>query len=255
MKHFFKVAWLLLVPILAFGQSSDYAMFENFYFTTKAGHAADLKKSLSAHNKKYHPQGDYAAQVYSVQNGPNAGKLVWSMGPTTWTKIENRPQEEGHDGDWDENIAIHIESYDATEYYKMDDDLSNFPAPFDLSVLRLWMVDIGEDHEHHFDMIMKRIKAVNVESGSTLPFGVYRRQLAGSHGIDAILVWFVESLEWFDTQSDFAKNYEAVHGEGSMDDLIDDWRMITDRVDVEIWRFDPELSGHDGKAVERTTND
>jgi hypothetical protein len=255
MKHFFKVAWLLLVPILAFGQSSDYAMFENFYFTPMNGHAADLQKALSAHNQKYHPAGDYAAQVYSVLNGPNAGKLIWSMGPTTWTKIESRPTEEGHDSDWDENVSIHIESYDATEFYKMDEDLSRITGPFDLNVLRIWTVDIGDGHKHHFDVLMKRIKEVNDASDSEVPFGVYRRQLSGSHGMDVVLVWFVESLAYFDQDSDFAERYEAVHGEGAMDILIDDWNAITDRVDMEIWRFMPDMSGHDGKGVERPTND
>ncbi|RLD20166.1 MAG: hypothetical protein DRI69_06895 [Bacteroidetes bacterium] len=251
MKHFFKVAWLLLVPILAFGQSPDYAMFENFYFTPKNGHGDDLEKAMSSHNKKYHPVGDHAAQVYTVLNGPNAGKYIWSMGPTTWTKIETRPQEEGHDGDWDKNVSIHIESYDATDFYKMDDKLSHFTGPFDLNVLRVWSVDVGEGHGKHFKRLLERIKEVNVASESKLPFGVYWRQLSGSHGVDVVLIWFVDSLAWFDEDGDFAERYEGVHGEGAMDDLIDDWNAITDRVDMEIWRYVPDMSGHDGKGVQR----
>ena len=255
MKHLIKVAWLLLVPVLAFGQSSDYAMFENFSFTPKAGHADDLEKAMSSHNKKYHPAGDYSAQVYTILNGPNAGKFVWSMGPTTWTQMENRPEEEGHDGDWDKNIAVHIDSYDATDYLKMDAELSHFSGSFDLNVLRVWKVDIGDGHSKHFNRLLERVKEVNVASDSKLPFGVYRRQLSGSHGFDLALVWFVDSLAWFDEDGDFAQRYEEVHGKGSMNDLFDDWNAITDRVDEEIWRFIPEMSGHDGKAINRTSND
>ena len=255
MKHLINVAMLLLVPILAFGQSPDYAMFENFYFTPKAGHADDLEQAMSAHNKKYHPRGDYSAQVYTVLNGPNAGNFMWSMGPTTWTKIETRPKEEGHDSDWDKNVSVHIDSYDATDFYKMDEELSHFSAPFDLNVLRVWMVDVGDGHGTHFTRLLERIKEVNVASDSKLPFGVYRRQLSGSHGVDMALIWFVDSLEWFDEDGDFAQRYEEVHGEGSMNDLRDDWSAITDRVDVEIWRFIPEMSGYDGKAIDRTAND
>jgi len=255
MKHLFKVAWLLLVPVLAFGQSSDYSMFENFYLTPKAGHADDLAKAMSSHNKMYHPAGDYSAQVYNVLNGPNAGKMMWSMGPTTWTKIESRPADAGHDSDWDKNVAVHIESYDATDFFKMDGDLSYFPAPFDLSVLRVWMVDVGEGHDKHFTRMMERIKEVNVASNSELPFGLYKRQLSGSHGIDVALIWFVDSLTWFDEDGDFAERYEEVHGKGAMQDLRSDWDAIVDRMDVEIWRFSAELSGHDGKAIDRTSND
>ena len=148
MKHLIRAMIICLLPVISFAQGSDYQLFENFYFTPKAGHGAQLKEALSEHNQKYHPRGDYAAQVYSVLNGPNAGKFVWSMGPTTWTKVENRPADEGHDTDWDETVSIHIESYDATDFFRLNDELSHFPGPFDLELLQLWLVDLKDGLFH-----------------------------------------------------------------------------------------------------------
>ena len=251
MKHLLRAVILCLIPVLGFGQNTDYQLFENFYFTPKAGHGADLEAALAEHNQKYHPVGDHAAQVYAVLNGPNAGKYVWSMGPTTWTKVENRPAEEGHDGHWDEKVSIHIESYDATDFYRLDDELSHFPGPFDLQLLQLWMVDIKDGQEYRYKELMNKVLGVYKDNNYEIPMGVYRRQLSGSHGIDLAMVWFVEGLNWMDEDGPFAKDFTAKYGEGAMEDLVEEWQDIVERMDVELWRFIPEMSGHDGKAVAR----
>lgn len=251
-----KLVWVfVLMPLLAFSQDENVpTVFENFYFTVMNGHAAKLEAAMSAHNKKYHPEGLYQAQVYSVMNGPNAGKLVWSMGPSTWSAHENRPQQEGHDEDWDENISVHIDSYGATDYFQMDTDLSYFPAAFDLKRLRLWMVDLEDGANDRFQAFMKRIVKVNSANNSEVPMGVYQRQFAGTNPPDVGIVWFFDSLEWFEQPGEFAGWYEAMYGEGSMELLIEEWEDMVKAMDVEIWTFIPEMSGHDGAAVDRTGN-
>ena len=235
---------ICLIPMLGVGQDTDYQMFELFYFTPKAGHGADLEAAMYAHNQKYHPRGDYSAQVYYVMNGPNAGKYVWSMGPTTWTKIQNRPAEEGHDSDWDENIAIHIDSYDATDYYRLNSERSYFPGPVDLKMLRLWLIDIKEGQGYRYRALMEKVQAVYKENEYDHPMGIYNRQLSGSHGYDVAMIWFFDGLDWLDEESSFSKDYDA--------NLMDEWGAIVERMDVEVWQFEPDMSGHDGKAVTRT---
>ena len=255
MKHLMWAVIICLIPMLGTSQDTDYQLFELFYFTPESGHGADLTEAMSAHNKKYHPRGDYSAQVYSVMNGPNAGKYVWSMGPTTWTKIESRPADKGHDQDWDENVGIHIESYDATDFFKLNAEMSYFPGPTDLKVLNVWLVDLKDDQSYRYKQMMKKVTAVYKENEYEMPFGIYDRQLAGSHGIDVAMIWFVDGLEFFDTQGPFAKDFDEMYGEGSMENLMDEWTSIVDRMDVEVWRFDADMSGHDGTAVTRTGQD
>ena len=251
MKHFLFAAAMLLAPLFMFGQSEGYAMFENFYFTPKNGHAAELEQALGDHNRKWHGQGDYAAQVYYVMNGPRAGQYIWSMGPTTWTKIDSRPADDGHDGDWDKNVSVHIESYGATDFYRMDQELSRFTGPFDLGLLELWHVELEDGQGYRFRALLERVKDVNEQTDAKLPFGVYWRQLSGSQGTDVVLVWFHESLTEFDQPGTFRERYEGIHGEGSMDNLIDEWDDFTKSMEIELWQFVPEMSGHDGKGVAR----
>ncbi|MDX1408980.1 MAG: hypothetical protein R3330_12620 [Saprospiraceae bacterium] len=255
MKKSMHILWLLLlVPLLASAQDApQYTLFENFYLTPKNGHAAKLEAAMKAHNKKWHGPGAYQAQVYSVMNGPNAGKLVWSMGPSSWERHENRPQDAAHDSDWDMNIAPHIESYDATDYFSLDPEISYFPGPFDLNRLRLWMIDLNDGKENQFRAFMKRITKVAAENDSKIPHGVYWRQFAGTNPPDVGIVWFFDSLEWFDQESPFPGWYDAMYGEGAFELMIDEWEGIRKSVDVEIWTFDPDMSGHDGKGVNRAS--
>ncbi len=246
---------ICLTPLIANAQNADYQMFELFYFEPISGHGADLKAAMAEHNQKYHPRGDYSAQVYSVLNGPNAGKYVWSMGPTTWTKIENRPADAGHDGHWDEQVGIHIESYGGTDYYKLNAEMSHFPGPTDLKTLNLWMVDLKEGTDYRYKALMDKVLSIYKENDYDRPMGVYDRQFGGSHGIDVVMIWFMEGLQGFDEEGPFGKDYEAKYGEGSMDDLVKEWMAIVDRMDQEIWKFVPEMSGHDGTAVSRATQD
>ena len=250
MKHLKHLVWLLLLPALTYAQDAPPTLFENFYFSVKAGHGADLEAAMAAHNQKYHGPGAYRTQVYSVMNGPNAGMFVWSMGPSSWAAHENRPDDDAHTQDWDQNVGIHIEEYGPTEYWKMDTKYSWFPASFDLNRLSLWKVDIKSGQMYRANAIFEKVRAVHEALGN-VPWGVYRQQLKGSHGADLAIVWFFDSLEWFDADDDFAPKFDEMYGDGSFERMVDEWVDIVESREDEVWTFVPDMSGHDGKGISR----
>ena len=189
MKKFTFLLAALMIPFFMTGQDElPYRLFETMYMTPKAGSSSALKDALGAHNRKYHPRGTYQSQVYYVMNGPNAGKLVWSMGPTTWTQHENRPDDQGHTDDWDKNVSTLVDEMGGTDYWKLDAENSNFGGPFDLNKLQVWMVDLKNGQDYRASSVFKKVVAAMTSMDDPLPFGLYDRQLPGTHGYDLVMI-------------------------------------------------------------------
>ena len=255
MRNLLFAVMALLLPFVATGQDGQgYQMFENFYITPKAGMGAELEAAMGAHNKKYHAEPPYAAQVYYVINGENAGKYVWSMGPATWTDHENRPSDDGHDTDWDKNVGTLIDEYGSTDFWKLDVKHSRFTGAFDLNKLQLWIVDIKDGQMYRANAIFKKVNEVH-EAMDEVPFGIYRKQMSGSEGPDLAMIWFFDSLAWFDEEPMFRKHYEEINGEGSFQQLLDEWDDVVESLQNEVWVFQPEMSGHDGKGMNRGSDE
>ena len=77
MKGLFMAALVAMVP--AFVAAQDYVMYETTYLEPDAAKWEELKDKLTAHNKAFHAEGPYRAQVQRVVNGPRSGQLVWAM--------------------------------------------------------------------------------------------------------------------------------------------------------------------------------
>ena len=116
----------------------DYAMFETILLKVKSDKSEEFNAAMSHHNQTYHNAVPYRAPCWYIINGKKAGKIWWSMGPTTWTDLDGRPSEDGHDDDWVQNISPLLDYEGMVEYWKRDDDVSHWPsADLLLSKMRL----------------------------------------------------------------------------------------------------------------------
>jgi hypothetical protein len=202
-----------------------------------------ISEAIKSHNEKFHSEAPYQSNVWWVVNGAKSGQLVWSMGPCTFTSLDNRPSGEGHDKDWMNNVLSHCVDAGNVEYWKMNPKLSHFPASFDLKKLVIWCYDIKSGKYSRFRELMGKITEVHKAHFADDPMGVYFNQFSDIQaGRDAVVVWFIEKWAEWDEDSNFSEKYEMVHGKGTWASFLNDWRdTVKGRVD-EVRELIPELS-------------
>lgn len=114
-----------LFPNAASAQDEPpYVQFETVYLKPDTKQLATLTERMKAHNDAYHSEEPYHATVWQVANGPKSGWLVWSMGPSTFAHLDDRPADNGHDEDWGGNVMPLILDMGPVEYWRLDQDLS-----------------------------------------------------------------------------------------------------------------------------------
>ena len=124
-----SMLWIGLLPNPASAQDDlPYVQYETIYLKPDTKQLATLTERMKAHNDAYHSDAPYHANVWQVANGPNAGWLVWVMGPSTFGHLDGRPAENGHDEDWSNNVMPLILEMGPIEYWRLDEDLSMPPG-------------------------------------------------------------------------------------------------------------------------------
>ena len=237
---------LLLVPCMLFAQENqEYMVFENALISVHPAKTTDFEKAVATHNKTYHADETYGARVYWVANGPNVGKYVWAMGPLPWSAMDSRPSKEGHDDDWNTNVLPHMMAEGNQTYWKFHADKSHFPANFELKNLWVRTYDIKRFKNAKAMELATKIHKTIAEKMSGETFGVYTNEFASmADPQDIAFVNFFDNSGWIGQDGKFAEHYDAVHGEGSFQELISEWESVTNGMTSnELWIFRPDLSG------------
>ena len=89
-------------------ESDTYNMWECILLTPDYTQLPTLQKNMREHNAKYHSEGPFNATVYNIASGPNAGKMVWQMGPMMMKHNDQRPAVGGHDENWNTKVMPYI---------------------------------------------------------------------------------------------------------------------------------------------------
>lgn len=250
---------LILFNCITYAQKqngTEYLVFENALLEPNPSQIEQFEKGVAAHNKKYHGEGPYGVRVYWVNNGPDTGSYVWTMGPFPWSSVDNRPtQKDGHDTDWNANIAPYLASGSGDQsYWKFNPEVSRFPKDINLKNL---LVDYYDVKRGKMADAMKLIEKVNKVYADKLPnetFGIYTNEFPSTkEGRDLVVISFFDKSAWLSQDNEIVKKFDEVHGMGSWEQFLKDWYAITDGGESELWIYRPELSGLGAtvKAVER----
>lgn len=247
-----KLLYILLVlPVLMIGQDyQEHLVFQNVMLTVKEGHIKAFEEGVAAHNKKFHTEGAYQANVYSINSGKNAGKYMWNMGPLPWSAMDGRPAtENGHDTDWDANVVPHLANEVDVNYWKFHADLSDFSGDFTLENLSVFMIDIKRFKEMDFmNKVIKKVHKVYLEKRPEQRRGAYTNELGNMDGLDFAWVDFFGSMSWMGKEDKFPQEFEEVHGAGSFVAFLADVEATTDGQRTELWSFRKDLSGTSGEV-------
>ena len=239
MKFF---TFLLALLCLQVGAQNDL-IFQMVTITPKDGITDELVSKMKAHNDNFHGDGAHGARVYSINSGTEAGKLIWVMGPTTWTDMENRPAGDAHDDDWAEVQAL-LENDVRVEYFRFEPGLSHFPQDFDVKNLWIRMTDLKPWQGYRYRTLLEKIQEVYTEKLPDQPRGVYWNTLGNYRdGRDVMTVQFFDSLSWMDEDRNFSALYEEVHGAGSWRFFMSEIEDVVEGSDLMLMSLLPEMGG------------
>ena len=243
-------AMLLLFSTTAFSQDDDksYEMWESIMLTPDNTKLKVLQDNLRKHNKTYHSEGAHKATVYNITSGPNAGKIIWEMGPLTYSDLDTRPSVGGHDEDWRDNMDPYIRKTNTVEYWKadaklnntdmLDDDNSKYPILF----IRYWEVEPGQGFNvsTFFNKVSETVKALE----GVNPWGIYYNEFRqGDLGRHIAKVGFSPNWSDFDRDVNWVETFNKVHGENSWQNQLNMQEATFSNSWDEIWVYNKHMSG------------
>lgn len=247
-------SFLMLTILTAFTttvnaqDSETYNMWECILLTPDYTNLQTLSDNMRKHNAKYHAEGPYNANVYNIASGPNAGKMVWQMGPMMLKHNDERPSAGGHDDDWNSNVMPYIKEMHTIEYWTQDDEKSNVAMltgpEVKYPILFVRYFEIDDDNgfmmNSHFDEISKTFKALEGEN----PWGLYYNDfLQGDLGRHVAAVSFHKTWAEMDEDRKFRETHAKLFGENAWNAFMDRGDAVfTNRWD-EIWVYNKEMSG------------
>ena len=213
---------LLCFPILAFCQEDVQTnLYETVNIRVKPGQEKAFEAAVKAHNMKYHPKdGNYHGRLFYNVNGPNGGTYSWIMGPTNWTAMDNRPSNDAHEADWDKVVAL-VDKFESPSYWGFSQELSNVIENVSPPKRLIWMYDIKKGKSAQWAELVEKVKKVYETKRPTEHFWVLWNEFANTDaGMDAVIIFAFDKWSWLDRKSNFSKEFEEVHGEGTWHNFL-----------------------------------
>lgn len=229
-------------------EAPPYVMWETIMLTPDNTKLKVLSENMRKHNQTYHGEGVYKSTVWSIASGPNVGKLIWQMGPTTYTHLDNRPAKGGHDEDWRDKVMPYIKKMHTVEYWKAHASIGNTemltPGQVTYPVLRVRFFEIeqgqGFSINTFFTRTMETLKALDGEN----PWGLYVNEfIQGDLGRHFAGVSFYKNFAELDRDVNWVDTFNKVHGNNAWQNQTN-MRMATFKnIWDEIWVYDKNMSG------------
>lgn len=247
---FMMVAISLGAVLTVNAQDDSYTMFESLMLTPDNTKLKALGEAMSKHNKKYHATGPYLARVYNISTGPNAGKLVWEMGPLKFSDLDGRPSKGGHDEDWRDNVMPNIKKMNTVEYWKERSKISNTsmldPNKVTHPLLYIRYREINKGKGSNITRLLKQISETVKAMDGENPWGVYTNEFQQGYTIGRHIatVGFMKNWAELDDDTNFKETFIKVHGDNSWQAFLDGMDDTFANTWDEIWEYNANLSGN-----------
>jgi len=228
----------LLFSFMGFTQDKEsYGMAEIAYIKAKIGMETNFIKAVKKHNTTYHKAEPYKAYLDYIMSGKESGWFVWSMGPCTFTDLDNAPGEGAHNNHWDTKVAPLVAEYGKQEFWRYNKKLSYSSGKKENKFANIWFIDVKRGDYHRFKVLVSKIKDAYEKRG-TKSIAVYNNQFNDNEGRDVAIVWELKNLAEMDDDSEsIKKEFEEINGEGSWENMLDNWEDITVDINSQLWEI------------------
>ena len=227
--------------------SKDYKMWEDIMLTPDNTKLKVLQENMRKHNITYHKDGPTKSTVYNISSGPNAGNIIWEMGPMMFKHNDMRPGEGAHDADWRDNVMPYIKKVQTIEYWTADKELNNTDmiekmSQYPISFVRYYEVVDGPAPgvKTFFERVSKTVKALD----GVHPWGVYYNEFRqGNLGRHIATFSFSPNWTEFDKDVNFVETFNKVNGKNSWQNQLDLYQVTFKNTWDEIWMYNAYMSG------------
>jgi len=221
-------------------------MYESVILEPDYENATALMEAIAEHNSTYHNEDPYKSLVWNISTGPNVGKLVWMMGPCTYSDLDNRPSGE-HDKHWAEKVLVNLEGQSHGEYWRLNDEISYEGNGEPNQVLRIRFLELARGQGYRLNGLLKKISEVVKAKDSGAQWNVYVNEFQQGYTIGRHIALVSGHTSWadFDEEDSMVEDYEKHHGEGSWQPFLNEWDDIIANSWDEIWTFDANMSSSD----------
>ncbi len=253
MKQLFLLLMGCSLPFFMTGQDDSdgsYLMWESIYLTPDNTKLPELSAAMKKHNQTYHREGHYTASVYSVSTGPDVGKIVWLMGPCTYSDLDNRPSQGGHDEDWSANVMPYVKKISNAEYWKFDAKLSKMTDPSaenrdPYKIVRVRFHEVAQGQEYRVQGLLEKISKTVKALDRDTPWGIFYNEFRQGvkNGRHLAAVSFLNKWAEFDDDNNFKATYMKVHGENSWVGFVREYNEVFADSWDELRTYDPVMSG------------
>lgn len=242
-KSILSIICVSLAFGLTYAQDGGAYMYETIYLTPIPGKISELNKGLSAHNKKYHGEGDYTAFVQTVLSGAHSGDYVWVMGPGNFARLDSRPAIGGHDDDWNTNVMPHISKISDAGYWVRDDKAHYTPKDYSGDKIRIREYKVKQGMNQKAGEMFTKITEVYSEKAYDRTLALYWNQFPTADNGNMVSVSGFSKWALFDKESTFDADFESINGSGSWAKWIAEWQSLLEWTDQEVRATIPELGG------------
>lgn len=237
MKMFFLLS--MLIPAIGISQTKNVVSAYRVF--PKIDKVLEFEKALSAHAKKYHT-GDATWRVFEIQSGPDMGGYHITEGPTSWDAIDKRGNlGEEHNIDWNKNVTIYLTDRQSNSYSVYQDSLSTVALGDFSDKIQITHVYPKIGKVNKVRNILKDLRAAWAAEGVTI--AVYASSSSGPSQFAIVTRYrqgLKEKADGF--RKPFKGTYEAIHGEGSYEEYLEDVSQYTNEVWSELLFMRKDLS-------------
>ena len=236
-----KKPFIVGIALLAYAgitlAQTENVVFETIFLKPKTENLKELGEKLATHNKKFHPEGPYAANSWQVLTGEHSGQILWVMGPFTFADLDNRPDEGGHDDDWAGNVMPLTHGMHDGNYWRMLTDYGYLPSEnYQGKIMRARLIDVKPGKWDEFLHLMTMINKVYAANNFGHSFALFDNW--SNDGVnDAAIVWQYDNYAYFDVDLEFTKKYEEVYGDNSWNQFNEAIREIVVSAHDEIYEI------------------
>jgi hypothetical protein len=231
-------ALILMYPEVHSQENDGYTMFTVISMKALQGHGSELRSNLKDHNAQFHTEGSKRVSTWAVISGPNIGDLLWSMGPMTYSEMDET-QDPKHWDHWRDKVMAHANANSRT-FWRLNPKLSYAPEDFQpaMQIARYFNFKEGKRDEamHTFSSLMGVYKDLD-----DMACHVFTNPYPGDGEPDMVILWQHESFASLDKNRKVWDQYEKKY-EMDGDDFFDNWRLFTEFKGAELHRLIPELS-------------
>lgn len=241
-----KKLTLLMAFVIAFAFLSsaqeDYTMYKVVYIKPDYTKIKDLGKAMAKYNKTWNNSTEHSSHIWAVNSGPHTGEWLYVHGPTTFTNLDDRNITEEQKEHWLFEVMPNVTELSDGSFWRMSDDLTYEGTIGFTGKEVLTFYKIKDFQEYRFKAMVAKVNEVYVAKEYPNFFQVYYSEFARICGYDAMIAGGFENWAFFDNKPNFKKDYEEVHGEGSFQMLLEEYKGVVENEFDEIIMYVPELS-------------